>query len=117
MFLFIVMSYPNNSPNQNAPHPNIMIAGGTEAVGLEELQEDLVHSVRIGNYDRITSNHLYDVSIKEGDTFQNLAVRLQEGREDFNAHRDAGDPSADDPWGFGAFTNDSPFDDPNAPED
>lgn len=69
MFLFIVMTYPNESPNQNAPRPVVMIAGGTEAVGLEELQEDLVHSVMIGNYDRITSNHLYDVSMTEGETF------------------------------------------------
>lgn len=117
MFLFIVMSYPNNSPNQNAPRPDIMIAGGTEAVGLEELQEDLVHSVMIGNYDRITSNHLYAVSMTEDNTFQDPAARLQQEREDFNARRAAGDPSADDPWGFRASAYDSLFDESNAPED
>lgn len=123
MFLFIVMSYPNNSPNQNAPRPDIMIAGGTEAVGLEELQEDLVHSVMIGNYDRITSNHLYDVSMTEGETFQDLVRKLQEEirklqeeRDDFNARRATGDPSADGPCGFGKSPHNSPFDDPNAPD-
>lgn len=93
-----------------------MIAGGTEAVGLEELQEDLVHSVMIGNYDRITSNHLYDVSMTEGETFQDLARKLQEERDDFNARRATGDPSADGPWGFGKSPHNSPFDDPNAPD-
>lgn len=101
MFLFIVMAYPNESPNQNAPRPVVMIAGGTEAVGLEELQEDLVHSVMIGNYDRITSNHLYAVSMTEDNTFQDLARKLQEERDDFNARRATGDPSADGPCGFG----------------
>lgn len=116
MFLFIVMAYPNESPNQNAPRPVVMIAGGTEAVGLEELQEDLVHSVMIGNYYRITSNHLYDVSMTEGETFQDLARKLQEERDDFNARRATGDPSADGPCGFGKSPHNSPFDDPNAPD-
>ena len=107
MFLFVIQSYPNNSPGQNARRPMLMLAGGSEMATLEDLQRDLTTVAETGDYDLMDRRGIYEVSMRPGDTFEKLARRLDEQREHL---KQQGPSEGFDFWGFrrdadGKFSN------------